>query len=198
MESITLNPIPTALNWQVAPERHTHTNEILTISAGPRSDLFISPQGDAIILNAPRLLFTPDGDFQLSALVSAEFASTFDAGVLLVYSGNHTWAKLCLEYSPLSEPMVVSVVTRGVSDDANSILVPGGKIFMRISRMGPAFAFHVSSDGSTWQLIRHFALGEGTVTAGFLAQSPTGEGCTATFEQIAYSPTRLKEIRSGE
>jgi len=33
--------------------------------------------------------------------------------------------------------------------------------------------------------------------AGFLAQSPTGEGATARFESIDFTPERLADLRSG-
>ncbi len=33
---------------------------------------------------------------------------------------------------------------------------------------------------------------------GFLAQSPTGPGCTASFDQIAFVPERLADLRRGE
>ena len=45
--------------------------------------------------------------------------------------------------------------------------------------------------------MRHFAL-DGEPRAGFLAQSPTGEGCTATFEEIRLEAGRLRDLRSGE
>jgi regulation of enolase protein 1 (concanavalin A-like superfamily) len=137
--------------------------------------------------------------FQLAARVHVDFAQTFDAGVLLVWLDERTWAKLCLEYSPAHEPMVVSVVTRGVSDDCNSFVVPSGDAWLRVSRVGPAaFAFHASRDGERWELIRHFSLGDGSdPEVGFAAQSPRGEGCTATFTELRYAPERLEDIRSG-
>ena len=54
--------------------------------------------------------------------------------------------------------MVVSVVTRGVSDDCNSFVVDGASVWLRVARVGSAFAFHASTDGSNWSFIRHFAL----------------------------------------
>jgi regulation of enolase protein 1 (concanavalin A-like superfamily) len=150
------------------------------------------------MLNAPRLLARPTGDFLLSARVTVAFAATFDAGVLLLYSHDRLWAKLCFEYSPLHQPMVVSVVTRGTSDDANAFIVQGKQIWLRIARIGPACAFHASTDGQYWQLIRHFALGEpGDLAVGFLAQSPTGAGCTASFDNLRFVPERLRELRDG-
>jgi regulation of enolase protein 1 (concanavalin A-like superfamily) len=94
------------------------------------------------------------------------------------------------------------VVTRELSDDCNSFAVDGGQVWLRVSRLGPAFAFHASTDGRGWRLVRYFALepaGEAQVAeVGFLAQSPTGPGCTASFDQIAFVPERLADLRGGE
>jgi uncharacterized protein len=197
-DPITLQPFPAPLRWEVPPLRWGFSASQLTAHAGPRTDLFVSPQGDPPTLNAPRLLGALGGDFQLSALVTVDFQATFDAGVLLVWRDERTWAKLCFEYSPGGAPMVVSVVTRGTSDDANGFTVAGRSVHLRVSRLGPAFAFHASTDGARWELIRHFALDAGEAPlAGFLAQSPTGEGCAVTFEAIRYAPARLADIRSG-
>lgn len=169
------------------------------MAAGPRTDWFVDPQLSAEPrLNAPALVGDPSGDFLLSARVTVDFTATYDAGVLALYSSDRVWAKLCLEFSPQREPMVVSVVTRGVSDDCNSLVLDDTSVWLRVARVGPAFAFHASTDGSSWSFIRHFALDAGgEPSVGFAAQSPTGDGCAVTFEQIAYEATRLADLRSG-
>jgi regulation of enolase protein 1 (concanavalin A-like superfamily) len=199
-ETVTLPAVPAPLRWEVAPAAWSAGGDgALTIVAGPRTDMFVSPQGDEPTLNAPRLLFAPAGDFMLSARVAVEFVSTFDAGVLLLYAGERSWAKLCFEYSPQRQPMVVSVVTQGFSDDANAFVADGTEVRLRVARLGRAFAFHASTDGKFWQLIRHFTLdSHASVAAGFEAQSPLGEGCTARFTEIVYAPGRLGDLRSGE
>lgn len=170
----------------------------LTIEAGPRTDLFRDPQGAEPRLEAPRQLVDPPaGDWTLSARVTAHLAATFDAGALLLWVDERTWGKLAFERSPAGEGMVVSVVTRGLSDDSNSVVVDGDAVWLRIARVGAAFAFHASHDGERWDFVRHFAL-DGEPRAGFLAQSPTGEGCTATFEEIRLEAGRLRDLRSGE
>ena len=84
-------------------------------------------------------------------------------------------------------------MTREVSDDCNSFAVDGRQVWLRIARRGPEFAFHASFDGRAWELIRHFAVAKAANPAvGFLAQSPTGHGCTTTFEEISFLPERLK------
>ena len=171
----------------------------LTLSAGPRTDWFVPPDGSGPpVTNAPALVGDTTGDYVLAALVAVDFAATYDAGVLALHAGDRLWAKLCFERSPDGTPMVVSVVTREVSDDCNSFAVDGRQVWLRIARRAPAFAFHASFDGCAWELIRHFAFADvANPAVGFLAQSPTGDGCTATFEGISFLPERLKDIRSG-
>jgi regulation of enolase protein 1 (concanavalin A-like superfamily) len=170
----------------------------LTIEAGPQTDLFRDPQGADPQLGAPhRLIDAPDGDWQLSARVRADLRSDFDAGALILWADEHTWAKLAFERSPQGEGMIVSVVTRGLSDDCNSTVVDGDHVWLRISRVGAAFAFHASADGERWDFVRHFAL-DGDPKPGFEAQSPTGDGCAATFSEIRLRAARLRDLRSGE
>ena len=197
-QPIELPSLPMPLHWHTPPERYELAESALTIAAGAHTDLFVDPQGAATTLNAPCLLGATSGDFMLSARVTVEFAATFDAGVLLLYAGERLWGKLCFEYSPQAQPMVVSVVTRGVSDDCNSFVVEGNSVWLRVARLGRAYAFHASTDGVIWQFVRHFALDDAAaLEAGFVAQSPTGEGCVATFDQIRYTPERLADLRSG-
>lgn len=185
--------------WQLA-------GETVTVTAAPHSDFFVDPGGTDGQLNAESLLnavtllgLPPAGDFQLSARVTVDFTSTYDAGVLLLWIDERRWAKLCFEYSPAGEPMVVSVVTRGVSDDANAFAVEERSIWLRVSRIDRAYAYHASYDGKFWKLIRFFALDAqtGEDRIGFEAQSPTGDGCAVTFEEIRFVPERLAELRDG-
>ncbi|MDK1476404.1 DUF1349 domain-containing protein [Streptomyces sp. 549] len=177
----------------------------VTVTAAARSDIFIDPGADPRsdaepVLNAATLLgVPPEGDFRFSARVAVDFASAFDAGVLLLWFDDHHWGKLCFEYSPDGEPMVVSVVARGVADDANAFVVDGREVWLRVSRIGHAFAFHASLDGTTWRMIRYFALGDSStpVSLGFEAQSPTGDGCGVAFDDIHFTGERLSDLRDG-
>jgi regulation of enolase protein 1 (concanavalin A-like superfamily) len=192
--------LPAPLHWQNEPLDWRVTAEgTLQITAGPKTDWFLDPQGAVEAANAPALLFASDGPAMLHAYVRVAHAATYDAGVLVVYQGPRSWAKLCLEQSPQGEPMIVSVVTKGFSDDSNAYLVPSGVAYLRVARLERAFAFHASRDGSCWNMIRYFVLDPAApVELGFLSQSPTGERCTATFVQIHYAPHLLADIRSGE
>lgn len=135
----------------------------------------------------------------LAARVDVRFAATYDAGALVLWADERRWAKLCLEYSPQQQPTVVSVVTRGTSDDCNSTVCDGDGAWLRVARIGGACAFHSSPDGRRWDFVRHFRLdGEGELEVGFEAQSPLGEGCAATFSEIRFEAVTLADLRSGE
>ena len=172
----------------------------LVLTCGAKSDLFIDPAGEeGARPDAGRLTGLPgDLDFTLAARVTVRFASAFDAGVLLLYLSERRWAKLCYEFSPQHKPTAVTVVTRGTSDDSNSFETAGGPLWLRITRSGRAWAFHASSDGAWWRLLRYFTLGEASgARVGFLVQSPAGQGCTAVFDDIAYKPGAPADLRDG-
>ena len=193
-----LSPLPFSSRWIGTPVAASAGNDSLTIVAGPRCDWFVHPGTGEAKLDAPALVGRTGGDFLLSARVEVGFASTFDAGVLALWHDERTWAKLCLEYSPDGEAMVVSVVTRSTSDDCNSAVVAGDSVWLRISRIGPEFAFHASTDGTVWRLVRHFALtANDEIEVGFAAQSPLGDGCTATFSDIRFRADTLEDLRNG-
>ncbi|MCW2809720.1 MAG: hypothetical protein JWP61_178 [Friedmanniella sp.] len=197
-------PFPLRASHPEVWRRDDAGSAVLATAPG-HTDFYINPGGEdsadaQSLANAATLLGTPGvGDFQLRARVSVDFGSQFDAGVLMLWLDERNWAKLCFELSPAGAPMVVSVVTRGVSDDANAFVVGDRSVWLRISRVDRVYAFHASLDGTTWPLVRVFTLGDALTEhqVGFEAQSPTGEGVTATFDQIAFSTDRLVDLRDG-
>lgn len=168
------------------------------LTAGSSTDWFIDPGTGEATMTAPALVAPTVGDFVLSARVEVDFASTFDAGALVLFSDERRWAKLAFEYSPDGEPMVVSVVTRGFSDDCNSTTAEDGPIYLRVARVGSAYAFHSSLDGQWWSFVRHFRLEEAELPeVGVEAQSPLGEGCTARFSEVRLLNESLADLRDG-
>lgn len=183
--------------WRIGSDR-------LTAIAPARTDLFVDPSGTSGVaaesmLNAVTALGDPGaGDVVLSARVSVGFRDTFDAGVLLVWVDELHWAKLCFERSPAGERMVVSVVTRGTSDDANGEVVDGDSVWLRVSRVGRMFAFHASTDGRSWWFTRAFTLDtDEPARLGFEAQSPVGDGCEVAFDQLRFERRTLGDLRDG-
>jgi regulation of enolase protein 1 (concanavalin A-like superfamily) len=194
-------PFPLTASQPGVWRQDEQTGAVLA-SAPARTDLYVDPGGAGAetMLNAATLLGRPPtGDFQFSARVSVDFRSQYDAGVLLLWADEKNWGKFCFEFSPASSPMVVSVVTRGLSDDANAFVVDDRTIWLRMSRTDRVYAYHASTDGTTWHLVRVFHLGDDIAghRIGFEAQSPTGDGCTVTFDHIAFTSKRLADLRDG-
>ena len=170
---------------------------VVTAAAGTdwTNDAFGGPQQHAASL----LGFVPSGDFSLSvrARVLTE-RTTFDAAVLAIWGDTDHWAKLCFEYSPQGQAMVVSVVTNGYSDDCNSTVVTEDSVYLRVVRSGSGWAFHSSADGHNWVFVRVFRLAyDGPVRVGFLAQAPMGDQCVAEFTNITYRATVPANFRDG-
>ena len=201
MTVVVLPGVPFPLEpWGDPPIEAEVADGTLTLTSGPASELFIDPAGEeGARPDAGRLTGLPgDRDFTLSARVSVQFKSVSDAGVLLLYLSERRWAKLCYELSPQRRPTAVTVVTRSMSDDSNSFETGGGPLWLRITRSGRAWAFHASEDGNWWRRVRYFTLGESSgARVGFMAQSPTGEGCTAVFDNIVYKPGAPADLRDG-
>ncbi|MGP4022060.1 DUF1349 domain-containing protein [Actinomadura sp. 3N407] len=186
-EVVRLTGVPMALRWSGAPLPVQPAEDALTITTGPRTDWFVDPATGEVTATGSALLgVAPHREFTLTARVSVDFASAFDAGALVVRPAPDHWAKLAHEISTQRQPMLVSVVTRGRSDDATGLHTDAGTVWLKVSRRAGAYAFHASTDGDVWHLIRHFYLGEQDCEVGFLTQSPTGEGCRARFTQISY------------
>lgn len=187
------------LDWIVRPPGAAEVGETaVAFAAGPRTDWFTDPAGVEPKADAPMLLGRPSGDFQLRARVAAPLAATFDAAALVVWASPTAWAKLALEYSPQRELTIVSVVTRDVSDDANAFTVPEPVAWLRVARSGETIAFHASVDGLWWSLIRYFTFpGASDASAGFLVQSPTGDGLHGRFDEIEWTAGPPAELRNG-
>jgi regulation of enolase protein 1 (concanavalin A-like superfamily) len=200
-KTFSLSSVPATLNWKNQPaESASDGGRLLSMKSGSDTDWFADPSGGQGKNNAPIALFVPpDPVFSIQTRVTVEFTATYDAGVLFVFANDFLWAKLCFEFSPQKKPMIVSVVTRDVSDDCNSVVVGNNSVYLRAYRNGGIFAFHYSLDGYYWHFVRYFKLGDsGQLRMGFSAQSPTGQGCKVDFSEILYTPGILSDLRNGE
>jgi len=170
---------------------------LLTAAAG--TDWTNDPLGGPAQHASTALGFPAPESFTLSARATVRTSrTTFDAAVLTLWGDSEHWAKVCFEYSPQGEAMVVSVVTNGFSDDCNSEVVTDASVYLRVTRTGSAWAFHSSVDGRVWRFVRVFRLDwTGPVSAGFMAQAPMGDTCEALFDSIVFSPHAVADLRDG-
>ena len=188
--------IPGTLNWQNKPRAwNLDGKKVLTISSDAKTDWFVDPFDGTVAKTAPILLFTPGLDYVLSARVTVKFATKWDAGALMLWGDDHHWAKLSFELSPEGKPTLVTVVTRGLSDDCNSLPLPGDSVYLRIAKSSNTYVFYFSTDGESWQILRTFSLDtQLPVRAGFESQSPAGAGVVAKFSAISYDSHRIGNI----
>lgn len=190
--------LPEGFKWLNEPAQWEFTDEGLIVQAEPKTDYFIDPAGTAVKGDAHFLYTLQEGDFTLSTRVQVDMIDDYDAAVMMVMINDDHWAKLCYEYT-YKRPMIVSVVTQGVSDDCNSLAVPETGIYLRMTRFGDCFAFHYSHDAEWWEMVRYFRLkSDGPVKVGIEAQSPTGNGCRVVFDHLKFSEVPVRDIRSGK
>ena len=90
---IRVPELPFPLSWSPAPESWADKEGVLTVAAGPRTDLFTSPEDGSVRAEAPLLLGSYRGEFQFSALVAPAFGAAFDAGALIVREGPDRWRR---------------------------------------------------------------------------------------------------------
>jgi regulation of enolase protein 1 (concanavalin A-like superfamily) len=94
----TIEGIPMPLQWRGQPTAAQIAGDVVAIGAGPETDWFADPATGALKVSAPALLGSASGDFSLAARVQVAFAATYDAGALVLWRDDRTWAKLCFEY----------------------------------------------------------------------------------------------------
>lgn len=171
------------LIWQNKAAEWNASANSLTLNAGKKTDWFVYPGGGYTA--------EPAADFTLSAKAEVKAHAIYDAGCLALYALASTWAELCLEAQADHRLDVISVVTRGSSDDATSFAANGTSIYLKIAKAGEAIFFYASEDGKTWTIIRKLNLqATDGLLAGFSGQSPDGDGASILFTDLRYMPMK--------
>jgi len=198
-DSIRIPSIPYFLTWVNNPLKYSSKKGVLTITAGPKTDMFRDPNVTYNTDNAPKLLFAADQDFILSASIQHAFTHKWDGGAIVLWEDSLNWIKFCFEKDYTGARRVVSVVTKDISDDCNSAAIAGDKVYYKLAKAGNVITMYYSPDGVKWLLIRHLQFNnKKSIKIGFLAQSPTGDKCEVRFSDIHYSARRIKDPYTGE
>jgi regulation of enolase protein 1 (concanavalin A-like superfamily) len=109
------------------------------------------------------------------------------------------WVKFCFEKDYIGARRVVSVVTKNISDDSNSVEISDNKVYYKIAKADNVITLYYSEEGLKWFLVRHFQFDAGeNFKVGFLAQSPTGTRCEVKFSNIQYHSKRIRDPYAGE
>ncbi len=180
------------VKWEPLPEGG------IRVTVPARADYFRDPAGTMVRDNAPFLWKQVTADFVAQANVRPAFNSTYDSGVLMVRHDEENWAKLCFERTDFGTTAAVSVVTRGVSDDANGADLSVPDIWLQIARAGSVFALHYGLDGRAWRMVRIFQLAvPPTIKVGVVAQCPVGPGTTVDLLSFTVEERTIANLRAG-
>jgi len=198
-DSLIIRQIPHPLFWVNSPIKYSSHGELLEITAGEKTDMFRDPNVTYNTDNAPKLMFYADKDFVLTASIEHVFASKWDGGALVIWQDSLNWIKFCFEKDYSGKRRVVSVVTKNISDDCNSMEIPANKVYYKMAKAGNVITLYYSANGKNWFLVRHLQFdNQNKLQIGFLAQSPTGKSCTVQFSDITYKAITIKDPYLGE
>lgn len=191
--------IPYELNWKNTPLNYNIKDDVLTIVAGEETDMFRDPNVTYNTDNAPKLLFKADSNFILTASIEHAFLSKWDGGAIVIEQDSLNWIKFCFEKDYTGARRVVSVVTKDISDDCNSVELKTDRVFYKVAKADNVITLYFSSDNRKWFLIRHLQFNNTrNLQVGFLAQSPTGKKCEVKFSNIVYQAKKIKDPYLGE
>lgn len=198
-QPVRLAALPRPLYWENTPVHFEANGGRLVIQAGEKTDMFRDPNVTYNTDNAPKLLFIADSNFVLTAAIHHAFTSKWDGGAIVLKADSLNWIKFCFEKDYAGQHRVVSVVTKGISDDCNSAASATNTIYYKIAKAGNVITLYFSAEGKSWYLVRHLVFdSNGPLKLGFLAQSPTGKNCRVTFSDIHYSTKKIGDPYLGE
>lgn len=198
-DSISVPGIPRQLAWAGSPKKFERLPNGFAIESGPKTDMYRAPDHSYQTHNAPRLVFRADTCFILSARIEHNFDSKWDGGAILLEQDSLNWIKFCFEKDYKEKHRVVSVVTKTISDDCNSLEFAAKAVYYRMARVHDVIYLYCSENGADWYLVRTLNFpASGDLKVGFLAQSPEGANNRVTFSDIGYRPVRVKDFWKGE
>lgn len=184
-----------------AAENAKVENGKLTLTSEAKRDNFRDPNGKLSSNTAPLLLAEVDNKqpFTLTARITPTFLETYDAGTLYLWVRDDLWLKMAFEMDERRRTRMVTVRTTGTSDDNNHDVVTAPAVHMKISSDTRTVGFYYSLDDRSWQLIRLFKNDyPDKLWTGVSAQSPVGNGTSATFEGLSLTQTSVADFRLGK
>lgn len=174
----------------------------LLFRVGEKKDYFNDPDGKLSNNTAPILLTTVDNTkpFTLTAKVSPQFTATgtYNAGVLYIYVNDSLYQKQCFEQDERGKHRVVTVRTRGTSDDNNHDIIDQPFVYMKISSDTKTVASYYSLDNKNWQMVRLYKNDyPHTIWVGISAQCPVDTGAIAEFQEVSLQAQSVADFRMG-
>ncbi|HEP1840371.1 TPA: DUF1349 domain-containing protein [Streptococcus suis] len=181
------------LVWTRPPRQFTISDEEITITTEPKTDLWQKTYYRFVNDNAPVLQMETEEDY-FSFTVKTDFAGShtrFDQCGIVLYQDSENWLKCSIEYENDDFQHLGSVVTNhGFSDWATTEISSQVKsMWFRLSRRGADYCFENSEDGIHFKQMRvcHFHQGTGKIAFGLYACSPENSSFTARFTNMELS-----------
>lgn len=174
----------------------------IAFRVGEKKDYFNDPDGKLSNNTAPLLLSQVDNTrpFTLNVKVTPIFTpgGIYNAGVLYIYVNDSLYQKLCFEQDERGKHRVVSVRTKGTSDDNNHDIVEQGFVYMKISSDTKTVASYYSLDNKNWQMVRLYKNDyPKTIWMGISTQCPQDTGTLSYFEDIRLEQSSVSDFRMG-
>jgi hypothetical protein len=64
--------------------------------------------------------------------------------------GSLNWIKICFEKHYIGAKRVISVVTKNISDDCNSVEITTNKVFYKVAKADNVITLYYSVNGNNW------------------------------------------------
>lgn len=178
--------------WTRPPQNYTVTEDKVTITTEPETDLWQKTYYHFVNDNAPLFqMRTEDPYFSFTVKTNFEDSHhRFDQCGLILYQDSENWIKGSIEYENDNFQHLGSVVTNhGYSDWATTEISADVKsMWYRLSRREQDFCIESSIDGVTFQQMRmcHLHQADGPVNVGIYACSPEESSFTAVFSDFDF------------
>ena len=187
------------LKWLNNPTSIALDNGV-RIVAGEKTDFFVNPETGENSHSAPLLYREEQGDFVATVRVEPDFSEMWNAACLMMHSDSTHWIKFAFERSDATGKSIVSVVTDGVSDDANGVILEDqDEIWLKLLRKGSIFSMLWSLDGSIYKMARLTKMElPDVVKIGIEAQCPVGKEATHNFYEFNVENISVNDVRKGE
>lgn len=186
------------MNWMIEPQSFVVENNSLKITVTKGTDFFNSPEDSTVVGTAPYLFKEVEGDFVAKALVEPDFSAQWNAVAVILYIDSLNWIKLAFENSDATGPSIVSVVTKGNSDDANGVILNGEKrVWLALVRKGDIYSMHWSLDGENFKMARLTSMThQNAVKIGLEFQSPVGDSASHQVHYFEIKEKTVEDLRN--
>lgn len=138
--------------------------------------------------------------FTLTVKITPNFiqTGTYNAGVLYIYVNDSLYQKQCFEEYERGKHRLVTVRTKGTSDDNKNDIVKQGFVYMKISTDTKTVASYYSLDNQNWLMVRLYKNDYSqTIWVGSSAQCPMDTGNPSNFEDIRPDQNSVSDFRMG-